>query len=222
MMTDLFGTVVFLILYTLYSIDCIVSQYINQWTNIQMLSRNTRDRVGAFYEVLHDAFFWYIHTFIETFEGAVKFLKFLCLHYDDGVVSRVVTLKKVMFCVTLFTKLQNEWDKQRQKAKVNYLRIQKRISRNKHEKKKIDELNEIQMALRQSQIAYESDKDFDILYNACIVFALGYLSVPLLQVILVLFFPFWVMVFIFITPPILIAFFIITFTISVVDSVTGL
>lgn len=184
-----------------------------------MLSKSTKDNVGAFCREFHGAFLWYIYSYIEAYEKVKSMIKFLCLHYDDGVVARVMTFKKVMNCVTLFTKLQTEWDKQRQNANIQFLKIKKSTSRSKNKKKKIDDLSEM-TRLRKIQIAHKTDEDFDILYSACIVFALGYLAVPLLQVTLVLFFPFWVMVFIFTIPPILITAFIITSVISVVESMT--
>mmetsp|Transcript_180 Transcript_180/g.262 ORF Transcript_180/g.262 Transcript_180/m.262 type:complete len:211 (-) Transcript_180:249-881(-) len=184
-----------------------------------MMIRNTKDNVQAFCKEFHATFFWYIHSFIDTYEKVKKFIKFLCLHYDDGVVGKFLTFQKVMNAVTLLVKLQNEFDKQRLNAEMNFLKVQKSVSRNKHKKRKMNELSEMNR-LRKSQIAYKTDEDFDILYNACIVFALGYLSVPLLQVTFVLFFPFWVMVFIFIMPPIIIAAFLITTALCAIDCMT--
>jgi hypothetical protein len=162
-------------------------------------------------------FRWYLERYVKIYESARKFLKWWCLHYDDGVVAHVLTFQKVSSIVSLFMRLQTELDKQRTNANIAYLKIQKVLVQGEKKKKHQKNHEDLRESLRQNRIEYKIDEDLDILYNASIVFALGYLSVPLIQITFFLFFPLWILIFIFVFPPIVIAVSIITLTLSIID-----
>lgn len=185
-----------------------------------MLPHNIdRDQIANFSKDLLNCYCQYLNIYVKAFQRAKKFFRWWCLHYEDCVIREVFEMKKVMLYAHLFMTLQNELDKQRIKASINYVKIQKATSRNAE--RRSQNHNRLE-SLKQVQRDCAGNDDLDILYNACLVFAMGFISIPLVQVTLVLFFPLWVLVFIFVVPPLIIAGAIITLTLSIIKCMTQL